>query len=167
MMNRVRSPLQTLSDNQTYPSPKSKSQDLLKGYTNSPAIKPSRRSTYNVTFPIGSMGLELEPVIISSESRIGCRVRGYYFAADHKGIARADLETNVSIGDIITTIEGQSMISMTFEEIIVLLGESRNKIRTIGFNSSDINSSNTNNNNNTNSSSNNGNNNNKVILKSQ
>ena len=105
--------------------------------TNSPDIKPFKRSTYNVTFPIGSMGLELEPVIISSESRIGCRVRGYYFAADHKGIARADLETNVNIGDIITTIEGQSMISMTFEEIIVLLGESRNKIRTIGFKSVD------------------------------
>jgi hypothetical protein len=31
------------------------------------------------------MGLELQPVIISSDHEIGCRVKDYYFGLDHHG----------------------------------------------------------------------------------
>ena len=37
-----------------------------------------KSNEYKVTFPAGAMGLELEPVVISSACKIGCRVRDFY-----------------------------------------------------------------------------------------
>jgi hypothetical protein len=40
--------------------------------------------SYDVTFPPGAHGLELQPVIISSERSIGCKVKGFYFGLEHE-----------------------------------------------------------------------------------
>lgn len=38
-----------------------------------------KKIKYRVTFPPGSMGLELEPIIRSKDVELGCRVKNYYF----------------------------------------------------------------------------------------
>lgn len=76
---------------------------------------------YTVPFPPGSMGLEFEAVIISSEKQIGCRIKDFYFREDHTGIDRDFLINTVNIGDIISQIEGQSVLALPFVDIIDML----------------------------------------------
>ena len=130
----VRSPLKDLSPN------KVNGKDLVKGFSNSPDPKKPihiRKSSYIVEFPIGSMGLELEPVITSKERKIGCRIRGFYFAKDHYGINRNELERKVSKGDIISTIQDKSVISSPFDDILSELMTLKSRTKSIGFKSVD------------------------------
>ena len=91
------------------------------------------RVKYKIEFPPGSMGLELEPVIKSSEREIGCRVKDYYFAPDHEGIEPAFIQSRVNIGDIISSINGEDIKSWPFANIVDKLRELRDVNRVISF----------------------------------
>jgi hypothetical protein len=108
---------------------------LIKGFYNSPdktttpvktPLSPRATKTpvrissnqYSVQFPKGSMGLELEPVIVSTAREVGCRVRDFYFSDTHEGMSRATLERLVSPGDVITAVNGKSVVSMPFKHIL-------------------------------------------------
>jgi len=93
----------------------------------------SSKSQYDITFPVGSMGLELEPVIISTERRLGCRVRDFYFAQNHQGIRKSDVKKLVQPGDIIASIQGKSVISVSFEKILEELISLKSQVRVVGF----------------------------------
>jgi len=79
------------------------------------------------------MGLELEPVIISSERRLGCRVKDFYFGLDHQGIDAAYLQAKVNIGDVISQVNGKSLLSHKFDDILELLRTIKNSSRIIVF----------------------------------
>ena len=86
-----------------------------------------------INFAPGPMGLELEPVIVSSEREIGCRVKDYYFGLDYSGIAEDILQDSVSIGDIITHIESKNVQSAKFADILGLLRSLKDSDRKIVF----------------------------------
>ena len=90
---------------------------------------------YSIDFPSGSMGLELEPVIISTERQIGCKVKDFYFALDHNGIKPDELKGKVSIGDIICYIGEHNVLSAKFTEILDILRMLKPERRTITFKS--------------------------------
>ena len=87
--------------------------------------------SYQVLFPPGPHGLELEPVIKSSERSIGCRVKGFYFSLEHEGIDRVYLESVVEPGDVLCSIDGLNVLSMNFDSILALLKTIRTKERII------------------------------------
>ncbi len=91
------------------------------------------RIKYKIEFPPGAMGLELEPVIKSSEREIGCRVKDFYFSIDHSGVDQAYLEARVSVGDIITAINGDDIRSLPFVSIVERLKELKETKRVITF----------------------------------
>lgn len=88
---------------------------------------------YVVLFPPGAMGLELEPVIKSSEREVGCRVKDFYFGVEYNGIEPAQLEHLVNVGDIICSIDDISVRSLPFPEIVELLRSRRNNQRIVRF----------------------------------
>lgn len=88
---------------------------------------------YSITFPPGPMGLELEPVIISSEREIGCRVKDFYFGVDHDGINEDYVLKNIAVGDIISCISGQVVLSSKFSDILDILRSLKGTSRTIIF----------------------------------
>ena len=88
---------------------------------------------YKISFPPGPMGLELEPVITSSERQIGCRVKDFYFGHDHFGISPEELQKIVQPGDVITHIEVNSVLSMPFIDILEKLKELKTKTRVISM----------------------------------
>lgn len=79
------------------------------------------------------MGLELEPVITSSERTIGCRVKDYYFGIAYDGLDQAFLQEHVAVGDIIAKINGTSVVSLPFITILELLRSLTATDRTIVF----------------------------------
>lgn len=79
------------------------------------------------------MGLELEPVITSSERTIGCRVKDYYFGIAYDGIDQAFIQEHVMIGDIIAKINGTSVVSLPFNGILDMLRGLTTTSRTIVF----------------------------------
>lgn len=80
---------------------------------------------YKVIFPAGAMGLELEPVVISTERKIGCRVRDFYFGMDYEGIEPMVLQKTIRIGDIISSVNGVSVLSASFMDILDILTSNR------------------------------------------
>lgn len=99
----------------------------------------SRQHEYVMSFPSGSsMGLELEPVIISINppKQIGCRVKDYYFGTDFvEGIMLSDgsnhwtkeyLMGNVNVGDVICKVDDERVVSKSFPEILSLLRNLKN-----------------------------------------
>jgi hypothetical protein len=92
-----------------------------------------QRIKYKIEFPPGSMGLELEPVIKSSEREIGCRVKDFYFSIDHCGIDQNYIEARVSIGDIICSINGEDIRSWPFADIVEKLRVLKDSKRLISF----------------------------------
>ena len=90
---------------------------------------------YSIDFPAGSMGLELEPVIISTERQIGCKIKDFYFALDHNGIKPDELKSKVSIGDIICYIGEKNVLSAKFTEILDILRLLKSERRSIIFKS--------------------------------
>lgn len=101
--------------------------------TTSKASGYKQRIKYKIEFPPGSMGLELEPVIKSSEREIGCRVKDYYFAIEHTGIDQNYLEARVSLGDIICAINGEDIRSIPFNNIVEKLRLLKDEKRVISF----------------------------------
>jgi hypothetical protein len=87
----------------------------------------------SIDFPPGPMGLELEPVIISSAREIGCKVKDFYFGVDHYGIDPVVLEESVSIGDVITFIGQQNVQSAKFIDTLELLRSLKDSNRMIVF----------------------------------
>lgn len=89
--------------------------------------------SYEVVFPPGPHGLELEPVIRSADRSIGCRVKGFYFGVDHEGVDREYLEAAVEEGDIVCSVDGESTLSLGFEQVLALLRAARDRERVIVF----------------------------------
>jgi hypothetical protein len=77
-----------------------------------------QRIKYKIEFPPGPMGLELEPVIKSSERELGCRVKDFYFSIDHDGVDQKYIEDRVSVGDIVCSINGEDIRSLPFISIV-------------------------------------------------
>jgi hypothetical protein len=90
---------------------------------------------YEIQFPAGSMGLELEPVIISSERKIGCRVKDFYFGVDYTGTEedRSMLQGTISIGDILMKINGVSVVSLPFTSVLDMLRSLTSTERVVVF----------------------------------
>ena len=86
-----------------------------------------------VEFPPGPMGLVLEPVILSSEREIGCKVKDYYFGIDHQGIDAEKLQDLVEIGDVVTFIGSKNVQSARFTDILDLLRSLKDAKRVITF----------------------------------
>lgn len=93
----------------------------------------NQQCQYEIVFPAGAMGLELEPVITSSERTIGCRVKDYYFGIAYDGLDQAFLQEHVAVGDIIAKINGTSVVSLPFISILELLRSLTATDRTIVF----------------------------------
>ena len=79
------------------------------------------------------MGLELEPVITSSERTIGCRVKDFYFGIAYDGIDQSFLQEHVMIGDIIAKVNEISVVSLPFNKILDMLRALSTSTRTIVF----------------------------------
>lgn len=96
---------------------------------------------YSVEFPVGPMGLELEPVILSSQRKIGCRVKDFYFGVNHSGIDPTILQSRVSPGDIIVKIQGETVLSSKFHDILDMLKSLKEQSRIVVFKKIDSSSS--------------------------
>ncbi len=110
-------------------------------------VKKTRNMTlsneYEVIFPAGAMGLELEPVVISSVRKIGCRVRDFYFGLDYEGIDPKVLQKTIRIGDIISSVNGVSVLSSSFMDVLDILTSNREaKQRVLQFKDVSVASSN-------------------------
>lgn len=90
--------------------------------------------------PRTAMGLELEPVIISTNPprQIGCRVKDFYFGSDFieslpmpnaESWSKDLLMSRVKIGDVICKVDNERVVSKSFAEILVLLKDLRNTDR--------------------------------------
>ena len=88
---------------------------------------------YTVTFIPGSMGLDLEPVITSSQSLVGCKVKDFYFGLDHTGIPPAELLEQVKLGDVIDTVNGTCVLAHPFQQVINMLLNLKSTHRQIVF----------------------------------
>ena len=88
---------------------------------------------YEITFPKGSMGLELEPLIKSTEREIGCRIKDFYISIDHDGIDREILEKYITIGDIITHINGEDVKGRSFNIILDKLRSLKDTTKVVKF----------------------------------
>ena len=108
-------------------TPKNKSTE------SNPTESKRANSQYVVNFPPGAMGLELEPVVTSSEREIGCRVKDFYFALDHVGMKVQDVKNNVGIGDIIVAINGENVLSSRFIDILDKLIRLKDKEKAVTF----------------------------------
>lgn len=93
----------------------------------------SNDKQYDFEFPSGSMGLELEPVIVSSAKRVGCRVKHFHYDFDYNGHDPSHLEANVFVGDIVSKINGEVVVAWTFEDILMKLRSLRNEKKMITF----------------------------------
>ena len=92
-----------------------------------------QRARYKIEFPPGPMGLELEPVIKSTEREIGCRVKDFYFAVDHCGVTPEFLLARVKLGDMISSINGEDIKSWPFAAILDKLRSLKDQTRIISF----------------------------------
>ena len=97
------------------------------------SVQKPQVSERKVVFPPGSMGLELEPVIKSSERELGCRIKDFYFSVNHSGIDRATLENSVAIGDVVSRINGEDVKSLLFSTIVEKLRSLQKEQRTVTF----------------------------------
>lgn len=89
--------------------------------------------SYEIAFPPGPMGLELEPVIISSERQLGCRVKDFYFSLDHSGVDPTELQVRVSPGDVVSHVDGVCVLSLRFAEVLDMLRQIRHAQRVVAF----------------------------------
>ena len=135
--------------------------------------------TYTVSFPPGPMGLELEPIIISShgERQLGCRVKDFYFnplatPVKQQGLAKlkqhsmgstkgegsngsndsnggdadggseeeeedddfmAYLEKTVQCGDVVSCVNGASVLSLSFQGTLDILRNLAHQTRVVVF----------------------------------
>ena len=87
----------------------------------------------SINFAPGPVGLELQPVIISSEREIGCRIKDFYFGLDYHGVTPEILQATLSVGDVITYIGNRNVQSAKFSDILELLRSLRDCERRIVF----------------------------------
>jgi len=104
-------------------------------YGNTKAGKRAGMSSnaYEVTFPPGPMGLELEPIIISATKQIGCRVRDFYIGMDFNKAALGELKETVQIGDVLSHLNGHSVLSLPFHEVLAQLRQLKELARVVIF----------------------------------
>ena len=88
---------------------------------------------YTIQFIPGNMGLDLEPVIKSSDTLVGCKVKDFYFGLDHNGITPEELLQRVKPGDVIDTVNGTCVVTLPFKNIINMLVNLKNTHRQIVF----------------------------------
>ena len=98
-----------------------------------PSVTETSFNSVEVEFPPGPMGLELEPVIISSERQIGCRVKDFYFGVDHTGIDWETLTSAVKIGDVISHVQKCNVQSAKFADILNQLRDLKDATRVVTF----------------------------------
>ncbi|KAJ1429696.1 hypothetical protein B484DRAFT_396228 [Ochromonadaceae sp. CCMP2298] len=79
------------------------------------------------------MGLELEPVITSSERTIGCRVKDFYFGLEYDGLDRQYLQEHVATGDIIIKVNDTAVVSLPFSKILDILRSLAGSSRVVVF----------------------------------
>jgi len=103
------------------------------GKTSPPQGISKLKYLYEIRFPRGPLGLELEPIITSSERQIGCRVKDYYFGIDHDGVDPDYVKSNVAIGDIIVQVQGENVLSTKFIDILDKLRSLRENYKLITF----------------------------------
>jgi hypothetical protein len=89
--------------------------------------------TYEYEFPSGPMGLELEPVIISASKQIGCRVKDFYFSIDFPLNQQKRLKSHVHVGDVMSSLNGNSVLSNSFQDILDKLRKMKDESRTVIF----------------------------------
>lgn len=88
--------------------------------TKTPLSSPCSKSNYSVHFTAGPLGMKLEPVVKSIMGReLGCRV--VEFIDDMSRKSQARLASIISIGDVITAIDGVQVLSMNYPEIVAML----------------------------------------------
>ena len=102
---------------------------------------------YTILFPPNtSMGLELEPVIVSSNPprQLGCRVKDFYFGTDfieslptengdNNIWGRNYLLKRVTIGDVIIKVGDQPVLNQSFQQILNQLRLLKDQNRIVGF----------------------------------
>ncbi len=112
--------------------------DIIKGFTSSSEKIRNYNDTdefYVFNFPPGAMGLELEPCYNINNIKYGCKIKGYYFGDDHKGVSATLLQSNVFIGDSISCIDGKNVASLTFFNILDILKDLKSTNRKVTFKS--------------------------------
>mmetsp|Transcript_15438 Transcript_15438/g.22812 ORF Transcript_15438/g.22812 Transcript_15438/m.22812 type:complete len:157 (+) Transcript_15438:118-588(+) len=82
----------------------------------------SGKSDYSVHFTAGPLGMKLEPVVKSIMGReLGCRVVDFIDDLSHNIKSQARLASIISIGDVITAIDGVQVLSKNYSEIVAML----------------------------------------------
>lgn len=79
------------------------------------------------------MGLDLEPVIVSSQRKIGCRIKGFRVEAEHQGLDPIKLKALVKVGDIVKSINGTQVLSAPFDVILDTLRQLKRTTRSVVF----------------------------------
>ena len=90
-------------------------------------------SSCTVVFPPGPCGLELEPSIVVGNRQVGCRIKAYHIVPGHSGIDPRVLRRAVSIGDIITHIDAEDVLTTKFFGILEMLRDSKDRQRALTF----------------------------------
>ena len=98
----------------------------------------SNQREYIIAFPPkSSMGLELEPVITSTNPprQIGCRVKDFYFGTDFSEgfvLPNSDIWTReylthrIQVGDVVCKVDDDRVVSKSFTDILTLLRTLKN-----------------------------------------
>jgi len=85
----------------------------------------TKRSEYTVNFEPGSIGLKLEPVLKNGQKEFGCRVMK--LMTNGKGStspSQASKSGKINVGDVITAINGKTVTSKSYKEIVSMLTSS-------------------------------------------
>ena len=90
---------------------------------------------YIIQFPPGPMGLHLEPVITSHnpDRRIGCRVKAFHFDTNYCGIDKNVLQSSISVGDVLYSVDGVDVYLSPFDDVFQLLRGRINERKAVGF----------------------------------
>eukprot|EP00979_Chaetoceros_neogracilis_P010134 scaffold2385_cov193-Chaetoceros_neogracile.AAC.1 len=85
----------------------------------------TKRSEYTVNFEPGSIGLKLEPVLKNGQKEFGCRVMK--LMTNGKGStspSQASKSGKINVGDVLTAINGKTVTSKSYKEIVSMLTSS-------------------------------------------
>ena len=82
----------------------------------------SRGIEYTVTFEPGPIGLKLEPVLKNGSKEFGCRVLKIIETGKGRSSPTQALKSGkINVGDVIVSINGKSVTSKAYKEIVSLL----------------------------------------------
>lgn len=90
---------------------------------------------YQIKFPSGPMGLELEPVSVNDNPirKIGCKVKSFHCDANSCSIRYDILMSEIGIGDIVAFVNNINVNCFQFEDILSLLKHNINKSKVLVF----------------------------------